>query len=159
MLLVGAKFSEIVKIGETIEDGLKAGKIAHIAVSPGSSGLLKKKREDVSTISSEGRNTHKIPSFYKGRPRPSQNSHQAGYTQSSYPNATSSYPNSPPPNYDNPSPIYKNPPPPYQIHPPFTKMILLTVPMCSWATENPNQYINSKLQYTKIPQRTTKFHH
>ena len=28
MLLVRAKFAEIVKIGETIEDGLKSGKIA-----------------------------------------------------------------------------------------------------------------------------------
>ena len=41
MLLVGAKFAEIVKVGETIKDGLRTGKIARVAASPGSSGLLK----------------------------------------------------------------------------------------------------------------------
>ena len=64
MLLVREKFAEIVKICETIEDGLK---IARIAVSLGSSGLLKKKREYISAISSEGRKTHKRPSFYQDR--------------------------------------------------------------------------------------------
>ncbi|KAK4731556.1 hypothetical protein R3W88_024544 [Solanum pinnatisectum] len=34
MLLVGEKFAEIVKVGETIEDGLKIGKIARVAASP-----------------------------------------------------------------------------------------------------------------------------
>lgn len=47
MLLVGAKFADIVKAGETFKDGLKTGKIACVAASPGSSGLLKKKRKDV----------------------------------------------------------------------------------------------------------------
>ena len=28
ILLIGAKFADIVKVGETIEDGLKSGKIA-----------------------------------------------------------------------------------------------------------------------------------
>ena len=37
MLLVEAKFAEIVKGCETIEDGLKIGKIARVAASPGSS--------------------------------------------------------------------------------------------------------------------------
>ena len=41
MLLDGAKFVEIVKISESIEDGLKSGKIVCVAASPGSSGLLK----------------------------------------------------------------------------------------------------------------------
>ena len=41
MLFIGAKFVEIVKIADTIEDGLKSGKIARVAASPGSSGLLK----------------------------------------------------------------------------------------------------------------------
>ncbi|XP_069154398.1 uncharacterized protein [Solanum lycopersicum] len=39
ILLIGAKFAEIVKVGETIEDGLKSGKIARVSASPGSSGL------------------------------------------------------------------------------------------------------------------------
>ena len=50
MLLVGEKLIEIVKIGETIEVGLKMGKIAHVAASPASSGLLKNKGEDISAI-------------------------------------------------------------------------------------------------------------
>ena len=44
MLLVEEKFAEIVKVGETMKDGLKTGKIAHVAASPGSSGLLKKEK-------------------------------------------------------------------------------------------------------------------
>nr|XP_010312387.1 uncharacterized protein LOC104644419 [Solanum lycopersicum] len=51
MLLVGAKFAEIVKVGETIEDGLKSGKIARVSASPGSSGLIKKRREEVAASS------------------------------------------------------------------------------------------------------------
>ena len=31
MLLVGAKFAEIVNVGETIEDGFKLGKIARVS--------------------------------------------------------------------------------------------------------------------------------
>ena len=34
MLLVRAMFVELVKICETIEDGLKSGKIARVAASP-----------------------------------------------------------------------------------------------------------------------------
>jgi len=44
-------FAEIFKIGETIEDGLKSGKIARVAATPRSSGLLIKKREEVAAIS------------------------------------------------------------------------------------------------------------
>ena len=44
MLLVGAKFAEIVKVGKTIKDGLKSGKIARVSASPASSGLMRKKR-------------------------------------------------------------------------------------------------------------------
>ena len=51
ILLIGAKFAEIVKVGETIEDGLKSGKIARVSASPGSSGLVRKKREEVNAIS------------------------------------------------------------------------------------------------------------
>lgn len=57
IMLVVAKFSEIVMFGETIEDGLKPGKIAYIAASPKSSVLLKKKRDNVSYVSYEGRKT------------------------------------------------------------------------------------------------------
>lgn len=43
MLLVGGKFVEIVKIVETMEDGLN-GEIARVAPSPVSSGFLKKEK-------------------------------------------------------------------------------------------------------------------
>ena len=46
MLLVGGKFFEIVNVCETLEDGLKIGKIADFAASPGLLGLLKKKRRN-----------------------------------------------------------------------------------------------------------------
>ena len=42
LLLVLAKFIEIVKVGETIEDDLKSGKVARVATSLGSSVCLKK---------------------------------------------------------------------------------------------------------------------
>ena len=44
LLLVGAKFVEIIKAGEAIEDRLKTGKIARVAASQRSSGTLKKKK-------------------------------------------------------------------------------------------------------------------
>ncbi|XP_015068743.1 uncharacterized protein LOC107013317 [Solanum pennellii] len=127
MLLVGAKFAEIVKIGETIEDGLKLGKIDHVYASPGSSGLLKKKREEIAAVSYGGKKTPRSSSYSQGRSRPSQKSYQACYAQASHPNNPSIYQNatatylniqaplyqSPPPNYQNPSPIYPNHPPPY----------------------------------------------
>ena len=71
MLLVGVKFAEIVKVGDTIEDGLKTKKIACVAASSGSSSLLKKKREDVCVVSYEGRKTPRRSSSYQGHPRPS----------------------------------------------------------------------------------------
>jgi len=85
MLHIGAKFSEIVKIGETIEDGSESGKIAHVDASPGSSGLLKKKREEITVVSYGGRKTPRSSSYSQGRSRLSQNSHQACYTQASQP--------------------------------------------------------------------------
>ncbi|KAK4726780.1 hypothetical protein R3W88_031697 [Solanum pinnatisectum] len=102
MLLVGAKFAEIVKVGETIEDGLKTGKIARVAASPGSSGLLKKKREDVSAVSFEGKKTPRKFLSYQGRSRPSQSLYPV-YTP--LPN----YQNTPPPIYQTPPPIYQTP--------------------------------------------------
>ncbi|XP_015054990.1 extensin-2-like [Solanum pennellii] len=129
MLLVGAKFAEIVKIGETIEDGLKSGKIARVAASPGSSGSLRKKREEVVAISYGGRKTPRSSSYSHDRSQPSPKSYQSCYTQSSHPNnqnATSIYRNvqapvyqSPPLNYQSSFPIYTNHPPPYQIPSPY----------------------------------------
>lgn len=58
---MGAKFADIVKIGETIEYGLKTGQIACVAASPGSSGSLKKKREHIAAVSYEGNKTLEDP--------------------------------------------------------------------------------------------------
>ena len=73
MLLVEAKFVEIVKIGETIEDGLKSGKIDRVAASPGSSGLLRKKKEKKFLLFhwGEGRppEAHHIPKVVPGLPQ------------------------------------------------------------------------------------------
>ena len=69
MMLVKAKFSEIVKVGETIE-WFENGMSFCFCVT-GSAGLLKKKREDVSAVSYEGKKTPRRPSSYQGRPRPS----------------------------------------------------------------------------------------
>ncbi|XP_015081454.1 uncharacterized protein LOC107025117 [Solanum pennellii] len=128
-LLVGAKFSEIVKIGETIEDSLKSRKIARVATSPGSSRLLKNKREEVAAISYGGRKTPGSSSYSQCRSRPSPKSYQVYYTQSSHPNnqnTTPIYPNtqaplyqSPPPSFKNLSPTYPNYPQPYQIPSPY----------------------------------------
>lgn len=57
IFLVGEKIVEIVKVGETIEYGLKIGKIAYVDASPASLYLMNKKREDVSAVSYEGRKT------------------------------------------------------------------------------------------------------
>ncbi|KAK4724983.1 hypothetical protein R3W88_027762 [Solanum pinnatisectum] len=108
MLLVGAKFAEIVKVGETIEDGLRTGKIARVAASPGSSGLLKKRREDVSSISLEEKKTPRKSLSYQGRSRPSQSSYPI-YTP--LPNHQSTLPaiyQTPPPVYQTPSYHYRN---------------------------------------------------
>uniref|UniRef100_M1DZ61 Gag-pro n=1 Tax=Solanum tuberosum TaxID=4113 RepID=M1DZ61_SOLTU len=66
MLFVGEKFAEIVKVGETIEDGLNTRKIVRVAASPESSGLLKKKREDVSSISYKRKKIPRKSSSYQG---------------------------------------------------------------------------------------------
>ncbi|KAK4724275.1 hypothetical protein R3W88_027054 [Solanum pinnatisectum] len=102
MLLVRAKFAEIVKVGETIEDGLKIGKIVRVAALPGSSGLLKKKREDVSSISYEGKKTPRKSLSYQDRYR---------LSQSSYPVYTpiSNYQSTPHPIYQTPPPVYQTP--------------------------------------------------
>ncbi|KAK4730295.1 hypothetical protein R3W88_023283 [Solanum pinnatisectum] len=106
MLLIGAKFAEIVKVGEAIEEGIKTGKISRFATLTESSGLLKKKREDVSSISYNGKRHFKKSLPYKGYPRAPQNSYPAYYTQSGY--------QTPPPSYQIPPPIYQTPPPHYR---------------------------------------------
>ncbi|KAK4718931.1 hypothetical protein R3W88_017269 [Solanum pinnatisectum] len=84
ILLIGAKFAEIVKVGEAIEEGIKTGKISRFATLTESSGLLKKKGEDVSSISYDGKRHFKKSLPYKGYPRAPQNLYPAYYTQSGY---------------------------------------------------------------------------
>ncbi|XP_015163374.1 uncharacterized protein [Solanum tuberosum] len=100
---------------ETIEDGLRTGKIARVAASPGSSGLLKKKREDVSSISYEGKKTPRKSLSYQARSRPSQGSYPARFAPDEYQSTPPpSYQNTPPPSYQTPPTIYQTPPPDYQ---------------------------------------------
>ena len=68
ILFIGAKFTAIVKVGETIEDGLKSEKIARVSVSPGSFGLVRKKREEVAAISYEGKKSPETPRILKTAP-------------------------------------------------------------------------------------------
>ena len=79
MLLVGAKFAEIVKVGETVEDGLNSRKIARVSASPGSSRLMRNKREKVVVVSYGGRKTPRNSSRPQYRSKPSPKSHQAYY--------------------------------------------------------------------------------
>ncbi|KAK4731511.1 hypothetical protein R3W88_024499 [Solanum pinnatisectum] len=126
MFLVGEKFVEIVKVGETIEDGLRTRKVARVVASPGSSGLLKKKREDVSSISYEGKKTPRKSSSYQGRSRPPKSLYSACYAQADYQNtpppsyqntSPPSYQNTPPHSYKTSHPVYQTPPPVYQTPP------------------------------------------
>ncbi|KAK4710153.1 hypothetical protein R3W88_004666 [Solanum pinnatisectum] len=132
ILLIGAKFAEIVKVGEAIEDGIKTGKISRIAAPTESSGLLKKKIDDVSSISCtyNGKGHFKKSSLYKGYPRAPQNSYPVCYTQSGYQTPPTSYQALPlnyqipplsyqisplvyqtlPPHYQNTHPYYQDPP-------------------------------------------------
>ncbi|XP_069143299.1 uncharacterized protein [Solanum lycopersicum] len=106
-----------------------AKKIARVAASPGSSGLLRKKREEVAAISYGGRKTPRRSLYSQGCSRTSPKSYQACYTQSSHPNnqnAASIYSNvqapvyqSLPLNYQSPSLIYPNHSPSYQIISPY----------------------------------------
>ncbi|XP_015078417.1 uncharacterized protein LOC107022266 [Solanum pennellii] len=86
ILLIGAKFAEIVKVGETIEDGLKSGKIARVSASPGSSGLMRKRREEVAAVSYGGRKTPRNSSRPQDRSKPPPKSHQAYRPQSNHSN-------------------------------------------------------------------------
>ena len=72
MLLVGAKFAEIVKIFETIKDDMKSGKITRVSASPRFSWLMRKKREEVATVSYGEENppkTRHIPKIIPGPPQ------------------------------------------------------------------------------------------
>ena len=95
ILLIRAKFAEIVKIGETIEYGQESGKRARVSVSPGSSGLVRKKREEVAVVSYGGRKTPRNTSRPQDRSKPPPKPHQAYRPQSNHSsnyNAVPTYP-------------------------------------------------------------------
>ncbi|XP_055803406.1 uncharacterized protein LOC129872442 [Solanum dulcamara] len=122
LLLVGAKFAEVVKIGETIEDGLKTGRITRVAIQTSSSVLFKKKKEDVSFISdAPDRRIRRSPYFssrktspFKIYPPSPKNPYPIFYVQPSYQTSPPNY--LPPhyqtaqrPNFQTPAPFRRNP--------------------------------------------------
>ncbi|XP_010327350.1 uncharacterized protein [Solanum lycopersicum] len=120
ILLIGAKFAEIVKVGETIEDGLKSGKIARVSASPGSSGLVRKKREEVNAISHGGRKIPRSLPRPQGRSNPPSKPHQAYHLHSNHSghyNAAPHYPDAHIVSYQNPPPIPQNFPSTYPNYP------------------------------------------
>ena len=134
LLILGGKFSEIVKIGEAIEDGLKIEKIIQMTPQDESSGPLRRKREDVLSISFESSQKSKrhasvnvrkplLSKIYRLAP---QNRHPI---QSNY--------QAPPPNYPNyqaPLPNYPNDPHSYQA--PQYQNFQTPAPTC----QNPSSY-------------------
>lgn len=66
IMLILVNFSMIVKIGVTIKYGSKTEKIVRVAILPEFSGLLTKKRQDISSISYASKSNK--PSLYLGSP-------------------------------------------------------------------------------------------
>ncbi|XP_055814653.1 uncharacterized protein LOC129884368 [Solanum dulcamara] len=138
LLLVGAKFAEVVKIGETIEDGLKTGRITHVAIQTGPSDLFKKKREDVSFIShAPGKRLQRSSNFSSRKTSPTriyppspQNSYPMFYVQPSYQtpplnylppryqNAPRGYQTPQCPNFRTPASLHQNRPSYHHVSPP-----------------------------------------
>nr|XP_025885529.1 uncharacterized protein LOC104645638 [Solanum lycopersicum] len=154
ILLIGAKFAEIVKVSETIEDGLKSGKIARASASPGSSGLVRKKREEVNAISHGGRKIPRNLPSPQGRSNPPLKTHRAYHPHSSHSshyNAAPHYPDAHIVSYQNPPPIpqkfpstYPNYPQAYQVPPHYQSV----APSCanvqpSYRTPSPTYQIQT----------------
>nr|XP_025888955.1 uncharacterized protein LOC112942271 [Solanum lycopersicum] len=154
ILLIGAMFAEIVKVGETIKDALKSGKIARVSASPRSFGLVRNKREEVAAISYGGRKVPRNSLRPQDCPKPPPKSHQAYLPQSNHSgnyNAAPTYPEAqilsyqnPPPNPQNfPSNVapsctnvqsrYRAPSPKYQIQTPAYESPL---PNCQAPVQN-----------------------
>ncbi|XP_055814638.1 uncharacterized protein LOC129884346 [Solanum dulcamara] len=148
LLLVGAKFAEVVKIKETIEDGLKTGRITCVAIQAGSSGLFKKKKEDVSFISHVPERRTARSSYFSSRktspseiyPPSPQNSYPIFYVQPSYQtpppkylpphyqNTTCGYQTPQRPNFRTPAPFLQNRPNYRDVPPPPQNNYHLTQP-------------------------------
>ncbi|XP_069150856.1 uncharacterized protein [Solanum lycopersicum] len=155
ILLIGAKFAEIVKVGETINDGLKSGKIARVSASPGSSKLVRKKREEVAAISYGGRKIPRNSPCPQDRFKPLQKSHQA-YRPQSHPsnnyNAAPTYPDAQnvAPSCANVQPSYRAPSPAYQIQTPAYQS-----PLPNYQAPIPN-YQTNPYPRTQAPRPNTR---
>ncbi|XP_055800353.1 uncharacterized protein LOC129869752 [Solanum dulcamara] len=141
LLLVGAKFAEVVKIGETIEDGLKTKRIIRVAIQTSSSVLFKKKKKDVSFNSdAHDRRIRRSPYFSSRKTSPSKiyppslkNPYPIFYVQPSYqtppPNyLPSHYQTAQRPNFQTPAPFCRNPLNYHQVPPPLQNNYNLTQP-------------------------------
>ena len=120
IFLIGAKLAEIVKVGETIKGGLKLGKIARVSASRESSGLVRKKRDEIAAISYGGRKVPRNSSRPQDSPKPPPKSHQAYLPQSNHSgnyNAAPTYPEAQILSYQNPPPNPQNFPSVYPNYP------------------------------------------
>ncbi|XP_059285130.1 uncharacterized protein LOC132038485 [Lycium ferocissimum] len=105
--MAGRPFSELVKMGEAIEDGLKIGRIISMTGKPtrsGSTGFARKKKEDVASIS------------YTPKPKRREDFSMEAYASpppNTYvPNPYNTVPNQLPPNaYNAPLPNFEKKPP------------------------------------------------
>lgn len=119
IVLVGAKFADIVKVGENIEDRLKTGKIIRLSSPSATFEILRKRKEDVSAISGI-QDKRRIPGNHPRRPTTSEIQGHPGYHLPNYqtphshyhatqcPNVTSNH-QSPLPDCSHIQPAYQNP--------------------------------------------------
>ncbi|XP_059281350.1 uncharacterized protein LOC132035048 [Lycium ferocissimum] len=124
--MAGRPFSELVKMGEAIEDGLKTGRIISMTGKPvgsGSTGFARKKKEDVASISHtpKPKRREDFPMEAYASPPPNTyvptpyNTVPIYYAQPTFQSLPQNYqapPNafqSPPPNYQAPQPNYQTP--------------------------------------------------
>ncbi|XP_059284827.1 extensin-1-like [Lycium ferocissimum] len=129
--MAGRPFSELVKMGEAIEDGLKTYRIVSMtgkSAGSGFTGFMRKKKEDVASISHipKPKRREDFPMGAYASPPPNNyvptpyNTVPVYYAQPNFQSPPPNYqapPNtfhSPPPNYQAPQPNYQTPPPIYR---------------------------------------------
>ncbi|MCD9559849.1 hypothetical protein HAX54_018173, partial [Datura stramonium] len=121
LTMIGQKFSELLKIGEAIEDGLKTGKIGSKVTQANTTGFVRKKKEDVSSLSYSpasrprgnfgSNSTVKTPSrlsLLNNHPQAPYSPYPIFYAQPNFQPPPQIYPNFQH-NYKAPTPVYQNP--------------------------------------------------
>ena len=111
---------EIVEVFVRVQEPEYYDRVILLPVSPGSSGLVRKKREEVNAISHGGRKAPRNLPRPQGRPYPPSKPHQAyrpNSNHSSHYNADPTYPESHIVSYQNPPPIPQNFPSTYPNYP------------------------------------------